>query len=288
MTPLTSRKQRTLKNPISFSGIGCHTGKEVTMRFCPAAENFGVQFKRTDLPQQSLIPATVKFVVDTSRSTTIGMENLRIHTIEHVMAAIRAFDIDNLCIEVSNIEPPIGDGSSSMFVEMIQKAGVVEQAEYVSIKKVTAPLYWSQGEIHLVALPYDGYRITYTLHYPESKVMYAQFHSTLVTSESFVKEIAPCRTFSRYDEVATLMDRGLIKGGSLDNAVIIKEEVVFSKGGLHFSDEMVRHKILDLIGDLSLVGLPFNAHIIAVRSGHASNHQLAQKIYEHITEKDNV
>jgi len=275
------RKQRTLQNAAVFSGIGCHTGKEVTMRFCPAEENFGIAFKRTDLPHQPLIPATVKSVVDTSRSTTIGIGDVRIHTIEHVMAAVRAFDIDNLCIEVSNIEPPIYDGSSSMFVEMIIKAGVLEQSANVAIAKINTPLYWSEGDIHLVALPYDGYRITYTLHYPESKALGAQFHSTLVNSETFVKEIAQCRTFSRYEEVAMLMDRGLIKGGSLDNAIIIKGEVVFSKGGLHFSNEMARHKLLDLIGDLSLVGKPFHAHVIAVRSGHASNHQLAKKLHEH-------
>lgn len=281
-TNAASRKQRTLQRTIAIAGLGVHTGEEVTMKFCPAPEGTGIIFRRMDLPGQPYVPATISSVCDTSRSTTIGVGNARIHTVEHVLAALKAFDIDNLHIEVSNLEPPIGNGSSDTFVGMIQKAGIEEQDDKVSIVKITQPIYWSDGEIHLVALPYDEYRISYTLNYPDSKVLQAQFHSALINSENFCRDIAPCRTFSRYEEVAALMDRGLIKGGSLDNAVIIKGDVVFSKDGLFFPDEMARHKVLDLIGDLSLVGVPFHAHIIAIRSGHASNHQLAKKISQHI------
>lgn len=279
----TYRNQRTLRQPALFSGIGIHTGNTVTMRFVPAKAGTGIVFKRVDLPTQPVIPATLEYVCDTSRSTTIGVGKAVVHTVEHVLAAVRAYDIDNLCIEVSNVEPPIGNGSSDTFVKMIEEAGIVELEATTPIIKVHRPIYWSSGDIHIVALPCDGYRISYTLNYPDSKVLNAQFHSFLVTSDAFKTEIAPCRTFSRYEEVSFLMDRGLIKGGSLDNAVIIKGNAIFSKGGLFFNNEMVRHKILDMIGDLSLIGIGFEAHIIALRSGHASNYEFAKMIYHYIT-----
>lgn len=278
----TWRKQKTIGKAVTFSGLGVHTCQDVMMRFCPAPENTGIVFKRTDLPEQPRIPASIKYVCDTARSTSIGQGKIRIHTVEHVMAAVRALEIDNLFIEVSNVEPPISDGSSMAFVKMIEEGGVVEQSAQTAIVKLTQPIFWSEKGIHLVALPYDGYRISYTLNYPSSKVLKAQFHSVLVSAESFKNEIAPCRTFALYEELTALMDLGLIKGGSLSNAVVIMDDVVFSKEGLHFSDEMVRHKILDTIGDLSLVGVPFEAHIIAIRSGHTSNFELGKKIYQAI------
>lgn len=277
------RKQRTLKKEVSFSGIGIHTGVQVQMRFVPAKVSSGIVFKRIDLLGEPVIPATVEYVLDTSRSTTIGLADIRVHTVEHVLAAIRAYEIDNLCIEVSNIEPPIGNGSSDVFVDMIEEAGILEQDAEAPIVKLQNPVYLSDGDIHLVALPYDGYRISYTLNYPESNILKAQYHSVLVNQANFKQEIAPCRTFSLYKEVAWLMDKGLIKGGSLDNAVIIKDEVVFSKNGLFFQDEMVRHKVLDMIGDLSLVGFNFHAHIIALRSGHSTNFAFAKKLFSYIT-----
>jgi UDP-3-O-[3-hydroxymyristoyl] N-acetylglucosamine deacetylase len=281
----SKRKQRTIAKPIQFSGLGVHTGKEVTMRFCPAAEDTGIIFKRTDLPGMPEIPAHIRNVRDTTRSTTIGHEKALIHTVEHVLAALHALEVDNLLIEVSNLEPPIGDGSSATFVAMLEEATIQEQPKEKAIAKISRPLYWSDGDIHLVALPSDSYKISYTLSYSDPNILRSQFHSLVVNGQSFKSELAPCRTFSRYEEVAMLMDKGLIKGGSLDNAVIIKGEAVFSKGGLHFPNEMVRHKILDLIGDLSLVGFPFHAHIISIRSGHASNFQLAKVIHQHITEE---
>jgi UDP-3-O-[3-hydroxymyristoyl] N-acetylglucosamine deacetylase len=277
------RKQRTLKKEAFFSGIGIHTGAEVHMRFRPAKEGSGVIFKRTDLPNQPEIPATVEYVCDTARSTTLGIADVRIHTVEHVLAAIRAYNIDNLIIEVSNIEPPVGNGSSDVFVEMIEKSGIDEQEAFIPIVKLQKPVYWSDKDIHIVALPYDGYKISYTLHYPNSSVLRSQFQSLTINSRVFKSEISPCRTFSLYEEVSALMDRGLIKGGSLDNAVIIKDDVIFSKGGLFFPDEMVRHKILDMIGDLSLVGWDFEAHVIAIRAGHSSNFAFAKEILKMIT-----
>lgn len=279
----TVRHQRTLCDAVSFSGIGIHTGKEVSLRFCPAKEGTGIIFKRIDLAGMPMIPATVEYVQDTARSTTIGIKEIQIHTVEHVLSAIKAFRIDNLIIEISSIEPPVGNGSADVFVEMIQKVGIREQEHTLPIIKIQSPVFFSEGDIHLVALPYEGYRISYTLSYPDPHFLHAQFHSLVVTEESFKNEIAPCRTFSLYKEISALMDRGLIKGGSLDNAVVIEKDFILSKGGLYFPNEMARHKILDLIGDLSLVGFDFHAHIIAIRSGHPSNFAFAKKLLNHIT-----
>lgn len=277
------RKQRTIKAPVSFSGIGIHTGKEVGIRFCPEKEGTGIVFRRTDHPNKLVIPATVEYVQDTSRSTTIGIRDVRIHTVEHVLSAIKAYNIDNLSIEIGGIEPPVGNGSADVFVEMIDRVGIQQQKQTVPIVKIQHPVYWSEGDIHLVALPYDGYRISYTLNYPESPLLRSQYCSLVINEESFKSCIAPCRTFSLYKEISALIDKGLIKGGSLDNAVVIKDDVILSKGGLFFQDEMARHKILDLIGDLSLIGFDFHAHIIAIRSGHPSNFAFAKKLLQHIT-----
>lgn len=235
------RKQQTLNGITSFSGIGIHTGKEVGIRFIPAKEGTGIVFQRVDLPSKPVIPATVEYVQDTSRSTTIGIKDVRIHTVEHLLSAVKAYRIDNLLIEINNIEPPVGNGSADVFVEMIEKVGVCKQDQQIPVISIRQPLYHSEGDIHLVALPSNEYRISYTLSYLESHFLRAQYHSVVVNEENFKNEIAPCRTFSLYKEISALMDRGLIKGGSLDNAVVIKDDVILSKGGLFFHDEMARH-----------------------------------------------
>lgn len=277
-----SRKQKTLRQSVSFSGIGIHTGQVVNMRFCPAKEGTGIAFRRVDQPGKPLIPATVEYVFDTSRSTNIGIKNLKIYTIEHVLAALKAYSIDNLIVELDNIEPPVGNGSSDIFVEMIESSGIEEQEQTLPIVQLDRPLYWSEKEIHLVALPYDGYKISYTLDYPQTKALKSQYISLDITPSIFKKEIAPCRTFSLYEEISHLMEKGLIKGGSLDNAVVIKEEAIFSKNGLYFQNEMARHKMLDMIGDLSLIGYDFHAHIISIKSGHPSNFAFAKQILNYI------
>lgn len=280
---LKTRHQRTLAKEVSYTGIGIHTGECVHMRFLPAEAGEGILFRRTDLPGMPNIPATLEYVCDTARCTTIGIGNARVHTIEHVMAAIKANKVDNLVIEVSNLEPPVASGGSDAFVAMIEEAGIRKLDAPAPIISIESPVYWSDGEIHLVALPYDGFKISYTLDYPNTPALKSQYQSITITPEAFKKELAPCRTFSLYEEVSALMDMGLIRGGSLDNAVIIKGDVIFSKEGLHFKDEMVRHKILDMVGDLSLIGYDIEAHIIAVRAGHASNFGLAKKILQAIT-----
>lgn len=277
------RPQRTLQKEASFTGIGIHTGSEVAMRFCPAKEGTGILFRRVDLPGSPIIPATVEYVRDTNRSTTLGIGSVQIHTVEHVLAALKAYQVDNLYVELSSIEPPIGNGSSDVFVEMIEEAGILEQAQPAPLVKIREPLYFSEGDIHLVAIPWDGFRVSYTLSYPASPYLDGQYYSYILSQESFKKEIASCRTFCLYSELSFLMDRGLIKGGSLDNAVVIKDDLVLSKGGLFFPNEMARHKILDLIGDLSLIGFEIHAHILAIRSGHSSHFAFAKKILNQIT-----
>lgn len=277
------RRQNTLANSVEFSGIGIHTGTNVTMKFCPAPASTGIVFKRTDLPSTPIIPATVEYVVDTSRSTILGIGDVRVHTVEHVLAALHAYKIDNLYIEVDNLEPPVGNGSSDVFIDMIERAGIIELNSIAPTLTLEEPVFYSDNEIQIVALPAAHFRISYTLSYSDHPLLKAQFHDLVVTQDSFKKEIAPCRTFSLFKEISYLIDKGLIKGGSLDNAVVIHDEAVYSKGGLFFPDEMVRHKVLDLIGDLALVGLPFNAHIISIRSGHSSNYHFSKKLLKSLT-----
>lgn len=274
----TQRFQKTLKDKASFTGVGLHTGSPVTVEFCPAPTGTGIVFRRTDLEGCPEILAKVENVGETMRSTTIGQGKVTVTTVEHVIAALRAYQIDNVFVNISAAEPPVGNGSATVFVDMVEKAGIVEQEELVTVVALQKPVFLSVGDIHLVALPYDGYKISYTLSYPQSPVLRAQYFSIEINQETFKKEIAPCRTFSLYEELSTLMDRGLIKGGSLDNAVVVKDDVIISKEGLVFPDEMVRHKILDLLGDLSLIGYPFRAHVIAIKSGHASNVAFAKEL----------
>ncbi len=280
-----SRRQRTLLKPIEYAGIGLHTGQTVHIRFCPAEVNAGIVFTRTDLPFRSVVPAAIDQVGQTTRSTTIGSGPSAIHTVEHVLAAVAGMNIDNLTIEIDGIEPPVGDGSSSLFVDLIEKAGIKEQQEKISIRILAQPLYWSEGDIHIVALPHDSLRVSYTLNYPDTYALRSQYVSLYVTPESFKKELSSCRSFGLYSEIEPLIDRGLIKGCSLANSVVVKDNVVFSKDGLRFPDEMARHKVLDLIGDCSLVGFPFHAHIIAIRSGHTSHKAFSLMLRDHFQQK---
>ncbi len=275
-----TRSQRTLKRKVSFCGIGIHTGNKVTMTFCPAPAHFGIQFQRVDLPGKPIIPAALEYVLDTSRSTTIGIGSCMVHTVEHVLAALSAYQIDNLCVQVSEKEPPIGDGSSQPFVHLIEEAGIEEQSATRPIVTLKKPIYYSKGGVHLVALPSDEYRISYTLNYPNTPVIRSQYFSLSVSGVNFKEQVARCRTFALYEEISHLMEKGLIRGGSLDNAVVIKDDAILSKEGLRYPDEMVRHKILDVVGDLSLVGFPFLAHIIAICSGHETNVAFGKKILE--------
>lgn len=275
------KKQRTLLRCVSADGVGVFTGEKVSLKLCPAPENFGIAFRRMDLPHQPVLPARSEYVQGTPRCTIIGKGRDCVQTVEHLLAALRAFEIDNVLIEISGCEVPIFDGSSLHFVSLIEQGGICELDCDKEIIQLQSPIFWSQGDIHLIALPSEEYRISYTLHYPHSKTIGTQFYTFALDQERFKSEIAPSRTFSIYEEIAPMIEKGLVKGGSLDNAVIIKGDEVINPGGLRFEDEMVRHKILDLIGDLCLVPLLL-AHVIAVRSGHASNNAFAKQLLNHI------
>lgn len=282
-----TRSQNTLCKTVSYSGIGIHTGHEVNLKFCPAKRGTGIVFQRVDLPSKPIIPATIEYVQQTARATTIGIGDAIVNTTEHVLAALSACEIDNVIIQIDAPEPPVADGSSSVFLEMIESAGIESQLTPKPILRLKEPVFLSQDHIHMVALPSDEFRISYTLHYPHIKSIGSQYCSLVVTPDSFKKEISVCRTFALYKELKMLMDLGLIKGGSLDNAVVVHEDAVFSKEGLRYPDEMVRHKILDVIGDLALVGFSFNAHIISVCSGHATNVAFAKKLLNTLTMEKN-
>lgn len=280
-------QQQTLARSVVFQGIGIHTGEPVTMRFVPAPVNTGIRFCRVDLPNAPEVPATVAGVCDTSRSTTLGIGGVAlVHTVEHVLAALKAYQIDNLVIELSAHEPPVGRGGALEFVSMIEEVGIVAQSQRRKVFRITHPIFLSSGPVHLVALPDASYRISYTLSYPESPFLDGQYYSFEVSAEGFKREIAPCRTFCLKEELLFLMQKKLIRGGALSNAVVVDGNVAWSEGGLHFSNEMARHKILDLIGDLSLIGTDLVAHVIAIRSGHATNVAFAKQIASLIGESD--
>ncbi len=284
-TPIRTKiRQRTLKGEASLSGIGTHTGQKATVRLCPAEPNTGVVFQRVDLPGRPTIPATLQSLFDASRrNTTLGLGNVRIHTVEHLLSAVHAASVDNLRIEISGEEPPIDDGSARIFTALIEQTGFQEQDAPRRFGKLSQPVHWSQGDTHLIALPAPHFRISYTVHYPQSSLIGSQYLSLEIDAESYKNEIAAARTFALYEEIAQLKASGLIKGGSLENSVVVRGDTVLNEGGLRFPNEMVRHKILDLIGDFSLMGIPLQAHIIAIRSGHAANVAFAKAMMNHIT-----
>ncbi len=270
--------ERTVQRRIAISGIGLFTGQEVHLTFSPAAPGTGILFRRMDLPHCPEIPAVLSKVISSPRCTTLATEHASIQMVEHVLSAVYALGVDNLLIEVAGPEIPSGDGSSLLFVHALEQAGIVEQSSQRKGLKIQAPISWSEGSVHLVALPADEFRVSFTLHYPQSKLIGSQFYSFVVNEKQYKEEIAPCRTFSLYEEIAPFIAKGLLKGGGLDNALVIKEDRVMNPEGARFPDEMVRHKVLDLIGDLALIGSPIAGHVIALRSGHASHIAFAKQL----------
>lgn len=279
---LASQMQKTLKKSVSISGTGLFLGEKSTITIHPAPFDTGILFQRIDHPEKPTIPATLDSVVNTPRCTIIGNKKCSIYTVEHLLAALKAYEIDNAWIELDGPEIPILDGSSAAFCDLLEEGGSVFQNKEKHFYHLSTPLFWSQNDVHLIALPSEEFRISYTLHYPNSQILRSQYFSKEINQQVFKNEIASCRTFCLYEEIAPLIDKGLIKGGSLLNAVIIKNDAVMNPEGVRFPDEMVRHKVLDLIGDLSLIPISFYAHIIAIRSGHASNVAFGKELYNHI------
>lgn len=274
--------QTTVANRVSISGNGLFSGQEATVTLSPADPNTGIVFYRTDLEEVSPLPAVLSNLKSTPRCTILGDGRSSVQTVEHLLSALSGCGLTNVKIEISGPEVPILDGSSMPFVRLFEEAGVRVQEEFPKIYSLTEPVYWSQGETQLMAIPSDEFRISYTLHYPDSSFLDSQFYSFAVTPEGFKNEIAPSRTFCLYEEIQPMIDQGMIKGGSLENGVIIKDDEVVNPEGVRFPEEMARHKILDLIGDLALIPIPFKAHIIAIRSGHTSNTAFAKELYKQL------
>ncbi len=273
------KMQKTISTSIEYSGIALHTGNNVKIKCIPAEVNSGVVFRRVDLDGRPEIKAEPDNVVSTKRCTSIGLSEdnqTAIHTIEHLMAAIWASDIDNIIIELDNAETPVGDGSALPYIKLIEDAGIVELSEPRKVKKIQEPIYAIKDDMYLVVLPYDGFKISYTLVY-DHPVIGTQFCEYDKNNNEFIKEIAPARTFGFEKEVEALHRRGLALGGSLENAVLVADEKTVNP--LRFSNEFVRHKILDITGDMFLNGY-ISGHIIAVRSGHYLHVELAKKIYK--------
>lgn len=281
MTGLESAKmQKTIKKETFASGIGLFTGLKVSVKIAPAPQNYGITFQRTDLPGKPEIPAQLAFVREAPRCTRLATERASIHMVEHLLAALCALEIDNARIEVEGPEILAADGSAQLFVDLIEQAGIEMQKAPRSFMEITEPLYWSEGEVHLIALPATEFRVSYTMHYPHSPLLRSQYYTLSVTPKRFKEEIAACRTFSLYEEILPFIEKGMIKGGGLENALVIQDDRILNPEGARFPDEMVRHKVLDLIGDLSLLGSPILGHIISVRSGHASNVAFAKILSE--------
>ncbi len=275
-------KQATIEKPVKLSGIGLHSGELTTLRFLPAAKNSGVIFRRIDLPGKPEIPALVSSVINTQRSTTIGDENAYVQTVEHILATLQCLEIDNIIIEVDAPETPLTDGSGKQFIEVVNSAGRVEQDAESDYIEITEPIAIDSNEMTICIIPSDEYKISYTMDYKHPAIG-TQFHGFNIDRDTFINEIGPARTFATYAELEQLFKNGLIKGGSLDNAIVVTDKAILSKEGLRYKDEFVRHKIMDIIGDLSLVGRRLHAHVVALRSGHTFNFKLAQAINNSIT-----
>lgn len=269
-------KQKTISKPVSFSGIGLHTGSLTTVTFKPAPENSGITFFRVDIKDSPPIPANIDYVVDVSRGTTIGIGEAKVHTVEHALAAMVGLGIDNLNIELDAEEIPNGDGSSLPVMSTLQKAGIVEQDAEKQYITVDRPIYYRQGDVTLSILPADELRVSMTIAYDHVAIG-TQYASYTITEDTFAREIAPARTFCFLREVKMLQEKGLIRGGSLESAVVIGDDTILNDE-LRFPDEFVRHKILDLIGDMYLLGRPVKGHVVGVKGGHEKNVLFSKQI----------
>jgi UDP-3-O-[3-hydroxymyristoyl] N-acetylglucosamine deacetylase/3-hydroxyacyl-[acyl-carrier-protein] dehydratase len=293
-------KQRTIAQPVTLTGVGLHTGHEVSLTFCPADPQTGIRFRRVDLPGAPEIPAVVESVVSIERATILGGGGARIHTVEHVLAALSGLGLDNILIELSADEPPALDGSALPFMEALRGAGIVEldtPREFLELSK-TLTYHSAEQGTDIVVVPSSEFRVTYMIDYRHSSI--GNQYTSMYSMDEFEREFASARTFCLLSETAELMSRGLIRGGSLDNAVVFvdrelsaddlaKFKTLFSlpaetvKGAttldnraLRFPNEPVRHKVLDLVGDLALVGVPVKGHVLAAKGGHAAHIEVAK------------
>jgi UDP-3-O-[3-hydroxymyristoyl] N-acetylglucosamine deacetylase/3-hydroxyacyl-[acyl-carrier-protein] dehydratase len=271
------KQQQTIKKPVSFSGTGIHTGSNVTMTWKPAPVGHGIKFVRVDLDGKPVVEPHIDNVQDVTRWTTIGTNGAVVHTVEHVLATCAGYGIDNLIIELDGNEPPVGDGSALPYVRLIKQAGIQPQEGTREIFQPRETLHVELGDSLAVVLPSDELRISCTIHYGKPGLD-AQFLSLAIEPETFESQVSPARTFAFYEDLQHLIDKGLIKGGSLQNAVLIRNESILCTEPLRFRDEFVRHKILDVLGDITLLGRPLAAHIVTIRPGHPCNAELTKAL----------
>ena len=271
-------KQRTLASSASLTGSALHTGENVTLTILPAPVGHGYKFQRVDRPDEPVVDAAACNVKTVERATTLIQGTVKIHTVEHVLSALTGMGVDNALIQMNSNEPPIGDGSASAYIALIKQAGIVTQDADRRYIQITEPLTVEINGSVLIILPDTKFRVSCTQAGPEGR--FTQFLSAEITPEFYEKDIAPARTFVFYEDVKHLMDKGLIKGGSLENAIVARGESVLSKEPLRFPDEFVRHKILDIIGDLSLCGRFLRGHVIAIKPGHGINTEAAKILAE--------
>jgi UDP-3-O-[3-hydroxymyristoyl] N-acetylglucosamine deacetylase/3-hydroxyacyl-[acyl-carrier-protein] dehydratase len=273
----TPEFQHTVGKTAGFSGTSLHTGEKVSLKLHPAPVDHGIKFRRKDLQDEPTIDAKIDNLKTVERATTIGEGLMRVHTVEHVLAALSAMGVDNAIVEMDANEPPICDGSAQPYVDVIKRAGVTAQDSPRKFFDVREPMHIeSKSGALLVLLPDAKFRISCTQAGPNNR--FTQFLSMEVTPAIFEHEIAPARTFVYYEDVQPLMDKNLIKGGSLENAVVVRGDAILSKEPLRFPDEFVRHKILDIIGDLALLGQRLRGHVVAVKPGHGVNAELARAL----------
>lgn len=267
--------QRTIDQAVTYSGIGLHTGNQCHMSFVPADANTGIRFVRVDLEGHPEIAVDPDHVIGVERGTSIGVDGCKVHTIEHVLAALSVAGVDNLRIEIDASEPPVGDGSSLPFWEALKQAGIVELAAPRRRYRVDEPIFYQDGDVEITLLPSERLQVSLSIDFDHPLVGH-QFESFEITPEVFEREIAPARTFGFLHEIEKLKSAGLIRGGNLRNAIVIGDDKILNEDHLRFSNEMVRHKILDLLGDLKLLNVDIEAHIVARRSGHRTHLALVQ------------
>lgn len=272
-------RQRTISKPVSFSGVGVHSGKKVNLTIKPAPVNNGIKFVRTDLTDKPSVSAHFNMVVDTSLATVIGCDGFIVSTIEHLMATFAGFSIDNAIVELDAYELPIMDGSAGPFISYIKTAGIEEQLGPKYFFIVKEPIELKEDGKFVGIYPASKFKITCTIYY-DHPLIKEQSYSIDVSDQVFEKEICRARTFGFLQEIEYLKKYGFARGGSLDNVIVLDEKGILNKNGLRFPDEFVRHKILDCIGDFSLLGMPVLGHIIVNKSGHSFNHAFLKKFFE--------
>ena len=276
-------KQRTLAREVSISGNALHTGEAVTLTLKPARDNHGIVFKRADLNGAPEIKPRIDQVTDLVRATTIQSGHAKIHTVEHVLSALHGCGIDNVLVEMTASEPPIMDGSARPFVNMILQGEPVEQEADREYFMLDAPISVARGNSSIIALPSHEFKISCTS--ADDRGIHTQHLSLTIDPEVYMTQIAAARTFTIYEDIEELIKLGKIRGGSLDCAIVIRGDKIISKEPLRFKDEFVRHKMLDIIGDVVLLGMPLKAHIVATRPGHAINAELTKALYEKLLEQ---